>query len=199
MVSLRKLLPRFSLRTLVILPLLIGCMTAWYFRWTGWHLEVVATGDVGPRNVEDYGLPQKPVAWSIVLSNFTLAVDGQEVAESELEETLERLIRHDVVDHVMGGMLGERYIADVGLSGQMYRGDAGLPVRDEDIIGYIGYIISHSGESFASASFTKFRIWRRLNYRDVPWMRESWLTVLFSALLLWSILRDRKTLRKEQP
>ncbi len=191
MVSLRKLLPRFSLRTLVILPVLIGCMTAWYVRWTPWHAEAIFKGDIRPGFVETRGTPQHGVTWSIALSEFTLVVDGREVANGQLEDFMEGLDRFSVVGWAM--MSRTPNMTEVTLTGQMARVDE-ISGHD-DAIGRV--IAPSTSVSWATVSSTKLIIWRAHRLSDILWMRESWLTLFFAALLTWSVIRDRKTLRRK--
>ncbi len=118
MVSLRKLLPRFSLRTLVIFPLLVTSAVALWLHWQPYYCEDR-------------------------LNYFAESIEAR-----------------------------RRWWQPPGSS------YGPLP--------NLGF-------------GAEWRMRRPREWWGVAYLPELWATVFFAALLLWSILRDRRTLRKEQP
>ncbi len=207
----RKLLPRFSLRTLVIFPLLVTSAVALWLHWEPWYLCVART-DLAclPARFTDNG-----VRFEVCYGDYLKTHDAQTGA----------LLRTTSVKHNLGVVAdfldsswkspgeavscdgGRRAVAvpGPGLAVRDAKSNALLSEADDDGAVRLGrpfVIWSGDGERvLINDECTGIYVFRR---RRPEWwwgifcLWEFWLTVGFALLLSWSVWRDRRTLRPNQ-
>ena len=159
-----KLHYRFSLRSIVVFMLLATAATGLWLRWDPWVLD---------RDAD----PDDSKGWRLLVSPDRSKV----VAPSGNDDSL-------VIIYENGGHA--RVLAKLrGHKGQVY-GAAFSP--DGSRVMTASASFSPGGELLADPAV---KIWKRRRperWWGVFWLWEFWLTVVFAALLIWSLCRDRK-------
>ncbi len=221
--------PKFSLRTLVVFPLLLTCGIGLLLRWPAWSLDVQ--------------IRQQPF---VVSASFS--ADGQEVAirRGKIDGGAGRVVgAEETVRHVETGKEirsrplqktsapiddGRLYISPDGTRtlemlfdpersiAPMHWNDrrrGRVVVRDATSYRWLGDLVTEDGD-VVSARFSPdgekivtatklgdIRIWRRRRpewWWGVFYLWEFWLTVAFAGLFVWSVVRDRRRIgSKSEP
>jgi len=173
-------MPRFSLRTLVIVILLSGSLVALYLRGTMWHKVMVVSG--GYRDGYDTLLLVRRTASANVRRSFQIAYPvftgprGEPMSQEEGHRNL--------------GYQGAKVMGNEEWDVVLYiyvwrRGRRGAPV--------VSWSYPHT-EAWTTPDGESIVLWRRQGWRGMMLWLESWATALFAGLLVWSVWRDRKAL-----
>lgn len=172
MVSLRKLLPRFSLRTLAIFTLLCTSGFGLWWHWGPWVLD------------KDFNTDDAK-GW-----RRTVSPDGAKVvALSGRDDSL--VVIHENRSH---GRVLARFRAPNGhkMFGAIFSPD-GSRIMTESVVYAPDYLTTNR------LLEREVRIYRRRRpewWWGVFYLWEFWLTAAFAGLFVWSVWRDRKALAK---
>jgi len=183
--GLKRFVPRFSLRTLVVFMVLVTSLMALWSRSGNWQKITVGGGSkprggfTGPYNMQRMEMPgARVVAGGGDLDGIARIIDSLEgVRAGTWGKTLE-VLYHD------------KRVAMSDVPKQLVRGYEWCePVHVSERTVVVFTELDDSLEC---------HVWlRRFYHIPVYKQCEFWFAVLFLWLLVWSILRDRRRLRAE--
>jgi len=205
---LRQLIPRFSLRTLVVFLLLVTSGVGLWWRRGAWrlqteffaflptHIQFSSDGKLVrvecPGDTDFTGGPSRSV-WDATTGECLQWQNVNEVRSTERhEDTSPDGSRHCF--YMRDGMLGDVVVADRASSTVLA------------VLSWGGMAPTHvlfspdGGAVLLADDWGQVIIYRRRRpewWWGVLWLWEFWLTVALAALFVWSVWRDRKALRKE--
>ncbi len=206
--------PKFSLRTLVILPLLVTSAVALWLHWEPWRLQVALTEvSSNPAKFADNSVDIEVVrAFSCRIETYcgkTGRLLGVAAAEAKTPEVIQR-----ETDDYWQASSHEALLADGRrrVTLMLTRRGFGMTVidvksrrllaevDDRAIVGWGQPVMSFSpdGESLLVVDrCTGIYLFRRRRpewWWGVFYLWEFWLTAAFCGLFIWSVVRDRRVL-----
>jgi len=176
----RRLLPRFSLRTLVVFTLLVTSGVGLFARWWAWANILVMRGEVDKVVPRCLGYGMRVTYRHLQFEDPLLR------RHVEVDAGLRCLIRRPMKAEVVSG---DVVLLEWAAGGSM---DATEPGSDATHCRLINErrsvaITFEDGWSIA-------RYWERRAFRYLPCYLEFWLTVAFAGVFVWSVVRDRRAL-----
>jgi len=222
-VRLRRFIPRYSLRTLVVFLLLATSGVGLWWRWEAWYVRRRLPSGLGVSSAE-FSADGRRITierhTNDMLSgrhsfrSVSDAETGACVVSEEIDFADSRQASGLPANTMSTSPDGARSVAfeilEVTENGLLaFRDDPCVEVRDvatgtvlatlvRGDPAVVSAVFSPDGESILTASLTgDIRIWVRRRpewWWGVFWLWEFWLTVAFACLFIWSVYRDRRAL-----
>jgi len=190
-----RIIPRFSLTTLVVFPLLVTSGMGLWWRWERWAMTLCLTGSSERGRLlnrwrRDCGTGPPPAVWPM-----DFLVEGPKFHDPQGRRPIATGVgveRLDALDFVSAKRAGERLEVKYAAK---YRAVPGWGLT----LGRGPHALSRSGRQVLTIDNGRrwLMLWERRKTKDLPRHLELWLTVAFAALLAWSVWRDRRTLRRK--
>ncbi len=212
MASLRKLLPRFSLRTLAIFTLLCTSGFGLWWRWEPWYLATETRERLG--RIFDINFSGQGEAITVRYRRGAQLMDRGFGFRSG--DPLGPPVGSEgpyfwACDYPVFSPNGERSVGRTSGRYWIFDVDSGEPLYLLHDEGQLRIIITPLAAKFSGdgalvaievrkSDFSVVRIYRRRRpewWWGVFWLWEFWLTAAFAGLFVWSVVRDRKSLGRE--
>ena len=215
----RKLIPRFSLRTLVVFMLLVTSGVGLWWHWEPWYLHFEFHGSrrfpgMGrfSKDGTSFYLIYKPKGKEDKWQNFVrsvwnahscklLSTDGEPTGPEEANPfSAVRIL--ELADGRRSVAYGSRTMAaEAKLEIRDVSRQSALATLRPASSGPLALDVSSDGEQMLltamEGSLFLYRRRRPEWWWGVFWLKEFWLTAAFAGLFVWSVVRDRRALREQ--